>query len=340
MGGKDPQIIGVRNRTADVLCCTASILNLCGISLDRYRAITTPLEYSAKTTPRRMMGIIFVVWLLSACVSLPPVLLLGNVHTDPKGESFCSVSQDFWYQIYATIASFYAPLLVMLVVYFKILRVVADKKKQMSWKATTTTTIKRPSAASSSLVAVDKKDSVASAHSHYGRSSGSPLITVTTTAATPTRNGHSVRGNTAAMVVAMSNGTAHGGGAGNNNVNNNKQQGTNGVYFFPTTTLHRLKKDTDAPVWVWSVFNWLGYSNSALNPLIYATLNRDFRRPFKEILCFRCATLDSLMRREFYHQQYGDDKENVARKLSRAHVAIANASALDDSDQIHDPVRV
>jgi hypothetical protein len=81
---------------ADVLCCTASILNLCGISCDRYRAITTPLEYSAKTTPRRMLGIIFVVWLLSACVSLPPVLLLGNVHQDIHGAPFCLPSQNFW----------------------------------------------------------------------------------------------------------------------------------------------------------------------------------------------------------------------------------------------------
>lgn len=43
------------------------------------------------------------------------------------------------YQIYATMASFYVPLCVMIVVYVKILRVVADKKKQMGWKPGPTT---------------------------------------------------------------------------------------------------------------------------------------------------------------------------------------------------------
>jgi len=83
---------------ADVLCCTASILNLCGISVDRYRAITSPLEYSAKSSPKRMLTVIFVVWLGSACVSVPPLLLLGNEHHDPDDPSIpiCTVSQNFW----------------------------------------------------------------------------------------------------------------------------------------------------------------------------------------------------------------------------------------------------
>jgi MFS family permease len=36
--------------------------------------------------------------------------------------------------------------------------------------------------------------------------------------------------------------------------------------------------------WGFSFAFWLGYSNSALNPVIYTIFNKDFRRAFKRIL--------------------------------------------------------
>ena len=41
------------------------------------------------------------------------------------------------------------------------------------------------------------------------------------------------------------------------------------------------------PKWLDSFLLWLGYFNSALNPMIYARFNREFRKPFIEILCFK-----------------------------------------------------
>jgi hypothetical protein len=49
------------------------------------------------------------------------------------------------------------------------------------------------------------------------------------------------------------------------------------------------------PEVVVSVLFWIGYLNSALNPLIYAYFNRDFREAFKNTLqcvfpcCFTCC---------------------------------------------------
>ncbi|KAK7043815.1 5-hydroxytryptamine receptor 7, partial [Halocaridina rubra] len=115
----------------DVLSCAASILNLCMISVDRYLAITKPLEYGVKRTPRRMVAYIAFVWLGAAFISLPPILILGNEHGDDG--STCEVCQNFWYQIYATFGSFYIPLTTMIIVYYKIFcaakRIVDEERK-------------------------------------------------------------------------------------------------------------------------------------------------------------------------------------------------------------------
>lgn len=118
--------------SSDVLSCAASILNLCMISVDRYYAITKPLEYGVKRTPKRMIFCVFIVWMSAALITLPPLLLLGN----EKTETSCSVSQNQGYQIYATFGSFYLPLTVMVVVYYKIFsaarKIVKDERRAQS----------------------------------------------------------------------------------------------------------------------------------------------------------------------------------------------------------------
>ncbi|RZC33308.1 5-hydroxytryptamine receptor-like, partial [Asbolus verrucosus] len=125
----------------DVLSCTASILNLCMISVDRYYAITKPLEYGVKRTPKRMIIWVILVWCFAACISLPPLLIIGNEHSEKEENGLinyevCLVSQDFGYQLYATLCSFYIPLTVMMVVYYKIFRaarkIVMEEKRAQS----------------------------------------------------------------------------------------------------------------------------------------------------------------------------------------------------------------
>ncbi|CAG7817981.1 unnamed protein product [Allacma fusca] len=58
----------------DVLLCTSSIMNICLISLDRYWSITQAVDYLKKRTPARAAIMIAMVWILSALISIPPLL--------------------------------------------------------------------------------------------------------------------------------------------------------------------------------------------------------------------------------------------------------------------------
>ncbi|XP_025992087.2 LOW QUALITY PROTEIN: alpha-2B adrenergic receptor [Solenopsis invicta] len=103
----------------DVLLCTASIMNLCLISLDRFWSITQAVDYLKKRTPARAALMITLVWLLSALVCIPP--LLGWKRPTPEAEyPKCELSEDIGYVLYSALGSFYIPSCIMVFVYIRI----------------------------------------------------------------------------------------------------------------------------------------------------------------------------------------------------------------------------
>lgn len=100
----------------DVLLCTASILNLCAISIDRYLIILKPMEYAVRRNKKRMVLMISVTWMAAALISIPPLFSWQQKQT----LNTCAYSNDLGYQIYATTIAFYLPLTIMLILYGRI----------------------------------------------------------------------------------------------------------------------------------------------------------------------------------------------------------------------------
>ncbi|XP_028303823.1 alpha-2A adrenergic receptor [Gouania willdenowi] len=111
----------------DVLFCTASIVHLCAISLDRYWSITQAIEYNMKRTPRRIKCIIFIVWVIAAVISFPPLITMEKENNEE--DLVCKINDDKWYVISSCIGSFFLPCLIMVLVYVRIYQIAKKRTR-------------------------------------------------------------------------------------------------------------------------------------------------------------------------------------------------------------------
>jgi len=113
-------------------CCTASILHLCVIAVERYLAIAHPLSHgsgSGRMSRRRALLVIAGVWTCSAAISFAPIYAgwfadLTSMRLYSNTAADCGLHVNRVYAVVSSMTSFYLPLVVMVTVIFHLLLVV------------------------------------------------------------------------------------------------------------------------------------------------------------------------------------------------------------------------
>ncbi|KAK0162735.1 hypothetical protein PV327_006488 [Microctonus hyperodae] len=294
--------------TCDVLCCTASILNLCAIALDRYWAITDPINYAQKRTLKRVLATIAGVWILSGAISSPPLAGWNDWPEEIEPGTPCQLTQRQGYVIYSSLGSFFIPLLLMSLVYLKIFlatrRRLRERARQSRLGAVTSTRHRNE--------AEDAEESVSSETNHNERSTPriqakSSLVVVDDDAATevtigttPSRNAGYPRRHGVSAMGGTESTTVYQFIEERQRISLSKERraartlgvimGVFVVCWLPFFLMYVIVPfcpgccPSDRMVYF---ITWLGYINSALNPLIYTIFNLDYRRAFRRLLHIR-----------------------------------------------------
>ncbi|RXN10811.1 D(4) dopamine receptor-like protein [Labeo rohita] len=278
--------------TMDVMLCTASIFNLCAISIDRFIAVSIPLNYNRKHVDQRQIVLLSATWILALAVASP---VMFGINTVPnRDHSECKL-EDNNYVVYSSVCSFFVPCPIMLLLYCGMFRGLRN------WEEA------RKAKLRSSMQACRKlQEAAASLQPLSGLPPPLPPVIekdLTDLTLEELDQDHYPDPDSPDPVSML----AYPGGSYNEDQNQNRQRKRakiNGrerkamrvlpvvvgaflfcwTPFFVVHTMRALCEDCYIPSSVTSIVTWLGYVNSAINPIIYTVFNTEFRKFFRKFL--------------------------------------------------------
>ncbi|XP_035273321.1 D(4) dopamine receptor-like [Anguilla anguilla] len=279
--------------TMDVMLCTASIFNLCAISIDRFIAVSVPLNYNRKYVDQRQIILLSGTWVLALAVASPVIFGINNVpHRDPRE---CKLEDDN-YIIYSSVCSFFIPCPIMLLLYCGMFRGLRrwEEARRAKLRSSMEACRKLQEAAAGlpplsglppplpPVIECDLDDAQLEELENFSppgcpASPGYkdiPLPSVSGSRAPTQRKRAKInsRERKAMRVLPV----------------------VVGVFlfcwtpFFVVHIMRALCNSCEISPSLMSIVTWLGYVNSAINPIIYTVFNTEFRKFFSKFLRSCC----------------------------------------------------
>ncbi|XP_077161914.1 alpha-1A adrenergic receptor isoform X1 [Paroedura picta] len=240
----------------DVLCCTASIMSLCVISIDRYIGVSYPLRYPAIVTEKRGLLALLSVWALSLVISIGP--LFGWKQPAPDDEKICLINTDPGYVLFSALGSFYLPLIIILVMYCRVYVVAKRESKGLSCGLKT-----EKSHSEEVTLRIHRKNTTDSSRSTPSAKHKSHFSVRLLKFSREKKAAKTLGIVVGCFILCW-------------------------LPFFlimPIGSFFPASKPSDT---VFKIAFWLGYLNSCINPIIYPCSSQEFQKAFQNVLRAQC----------------------------------------------------
>ncbi|CAL8263845.1 unnamed protein product [Lota lota] len=287
----------------DVLCCTASIMSLCVISIDRFIGVSHPLQYPGIVTEKRALLAMLGVWVLSIVISIGP--LLGWKQPPSPDDTVCPITEEPFYALFSSLGSFYIPLVVILAMYCRVYIVAKRTTKNLE------AGVLRERMNSGELtLRIHKGSQVHDDQSCSGAGKG---------------RANQARSSLTLKLLKFS--------------REKKAAKTLGIVvgmftlcwlpFFLALPIGSFNVNLRPPEALFKVIFWLGYFNSCLNPIIYPCYSREFKMAFIRILRCQCHRRKQPGWRAYNYRSSNFSSSANSRKGSTEH----NSGGLNGSQR-------